>query len=361
SGSHGQSIDFGVFCSSSTSSSVLGIDVSQTDGVAIPDSAGLSGTTQGTAGFNSCSGTPTTPSNQNNVVRNPPSLNSNPQVPSGQIGINQNVWPLIQLFTLSNDVQIEYNRSTGTQSVDLDYSDIPNISLSLDRTGYPSGADVFATIDDAELSIDPTSQDSWTFNVGSNSAVFYQAFAESGSSASGSGLVNLMPYLSSLGFKDNGKLSMDTSDVVNLKTNSVQTSLSLNGVYHKLVTFVETGPHTGIFASSFAGVSTIGILSNATRSHSGSITYNLRSTSIVSSTSTASLNVGSSQRQFGPGQQETITLMDNDQNINSNVIDQLNVFRTSAKIPALKIGNPITLSSSSDVKFYDGSSSISVP
>ncbi|MGI0070095.1 MAG: peptidase, partial [Nitrosopumilaceae archaeon] len=128
-----------------------------------------------------------------------------------------------------------------------------------------------------------------------------------------------------------------------------------------MVTFIETGPHTGIFESSFAGVSTIGILSNATRSHSGSITYNLRSTSIVSSTSTASLNVGSSQRQFGPGQQETITLMDNDQNINSNVIDQLNVFRTSAKIPALKIGNPITLSSSSDVTFYDGSSSISVP
>ncbi len=221
--------------------------MSQTDGVAIPDSAGLSGTTQGMAGFNSCSGTPTTPSNQNNVVRNPPSLNSNPQVPSGQIGINQNVWPLIQLFTLSNDVQIEYNRSTGIQSVDLNYFDIPNISLSLDRTGYPSGADVFATIDDAELSVDPTSQDSWTFNVGSNSAVFYQAFAESGSSASGSGLVNLMPYLSGLGFKDNGKLSMDTSDVVNLKTNSVQTSLSLSGIYDKLVTFVETGPHTGIF------------------------------------------------------------------------------------------------------------------
>ncbi len=361
SGSSGQSIDFGVFCSSSTPSSVLGVDVSQTDGVAIPDSAGLSGTTQGTAGFNSCSGTPATPSSQNNVVRNSPSLNSNPQVPSGQIGINPNVWPLIQLFTLSSDVHIEYDRSTGTQSVDLVYSDIPNISISLDRIGYPSSADVFATINDAELSIDPTSQDSWTFNVGSNSAVFYQAFAESGISASGPGIVNLMPYLSSLGFKDNGKLSMDTSDVVNLKTNSVQTSMSLNGVYNKLVTFVETGPHTGIFESSFAGVSTIGILPNAPRSHSGSITYNLQSASIVSGTSTASLNVGSSQSQFGPGQKETITLVDNDQNINSNMADQLDVFRSSAKIPTLKIGNPITLSSSSDVIFYNNSNSISVP
>ncbi len=361
SGSSGQSIDFGVFCSSSTSPTVLGMDVSQTDGVAIPDSAGLSGTTQGTAGFTSCSGTPTTPSNQNNVIRNPPSLNLNPQVSTGQIGINQNVWPLIQLFTLSNNVHIEYDRSTGTQSVDLDYSDIPNISLGVDRTGYPAGSDVFATIDDAELSIDPTSQDSWTFNVGSNPATFYQAFAESGSSASGSGLVNLIPYLNSLGFKDNGKLSMDTSDVINLKTNSVQTSSSLNGMYNKLVTFVETGPHTGIFESSFAGVSTIGTLPNAPRAHSGSITYDLQSASIVSGTSTASLTVGSGQSQFGPGQREAITLVDNDQNINSAQVDQLNVFRSTAKIPTLKIGNPITLSSSSNVKFYNNSLSISVP
>ena len=117
SGSPGQSLDFGVFCSGNTKPSVLGVDISQTDGVAIPDSAGLSGTTQGTAGFNSCTGNATSPSNQNNVIRYPPSLNTNSGVPVGQIGINPNVWPLIQLFTFSNTVQIEYDRSTGTQSV----------------------------------------------------------------------------------------------------------------------------------------------------------------------------------------------------------------------------------------------------
>ncbi len=359
SGSPGQSIDFGVFCSGSTPSSVLGIDVSQTDGVAIPDSAGLSGTTQGTAGFNSCTGNPTTPSSQNNVVRNTPSLNTNPQVPVGQVGINPNVWPLIQLFTFSNTVHIEYDGSTGTQSVDLNYSDIPNISLKLDKDAYPAGSDVFATINDIELSIDPTSRNSWTFNVGSPAATFYQAFSESGRSASG--LVNLLPYLSSLGFKDNGKLSMDTSDVVNLKTNSVQTSSSLTGGYNQLVTFVETGPHTGIFEVSYSSISTIGTLPTAPRYHAGSITYNLQSASIVSGTSTASLTVGTGQSQFNPGQRETITLVDDTQNLNSNQIDQLDVFRSSAKIPTLKIGNPITLSSSSDVRFYPNSIGFSNP
>ncbi len=355
SGSPGQSIDFGVFCSGSTPSSVLGIDISQTDGVAIPDSAGLSGTTQGNSGFSSCSGTPTTPTNQNNVIRNSPSLNTNPQVPVGQVGINPNVWPPIQLFTFSNSVHIEYNRSTGTQSVDLNYFEIPNISLKLDRSGYPSSSEVFVTINDAELNIDPTSQDSWTFNVNSPLATFYQAFGVSGSGASGSGLVNLIPYLSSLGFKDNGQVSMDLGNVVNLKTNSVQTSLSLPSTsYNKLVTFVETGPNTGIFESSHSGVSTIGVSSNSPRGNSGTIQYNLKGVSIVAGTSTASLTVGT-PGQFNPGQRETITLVDNDQNLKSTSVDQLDVFRNSSKIPTLKIGNPITLSSSSSVKFYPNS------
>src|SRR5712692_11656224 len=67
----GQSLDFGVFCSGSTPSTVLGADFSQADGVAIPDSAGLSGTTDGTASFNSCSGTPLAPNDKDNVLRFP--------------------------------------------------------------------------------------------------------------------------------------------------------------------------------------------------------------------------------------------------------------------------------------------------
>ncbi|TRZ79346.1 MAG: peptidase [Nitrosopumilales archaeon] len=358
-GTPGQSTDFGVFCGRSTDSSVLGIDISQTDGVAIPSPAGLSGYSQGTAGFTSCMGNPTTSPSQNNVIRYPHSLNSNPQVPVGQVGINPNVWPLIQLFTFTNTIQIEYTSSTGTQSVELNYFDIPNILLTLDRTAYPTGSDVFATIHDAELDIDPTSRDSWTFNIGSSAATFYQAFSESGSVSSG--LVNLLPYLSSLGYKDNGKVSMVTSDVVNLKTNSVQTSSSLSGGYNQLVTFVETGPHTGVFESSYSGISTIGILQNAPRYHSGSITYNLQSASIVSGTSTASLTLGTGQSQFNPGQRETITLVDDTQNLNSNQIDQLDVFRTSAKIPSLTIGTPITLTSSSDVKFYNSSNTLTIP
>ncbi len=364
SGSAGQNLDFGVFCSSSTPSSVLGTDFSQTDGIAIPDSNGISGTTQGLASFGSCSGTPQPPStNQDSVIRNPPSLNTSPNVSTGQIGINPNIWPVIQLFSFSNDVIVEYDSPTGTQSVDLTYSEIPNISVSLDRSAYPAGSDVFATINDIQLDEDPTAIDSWTFNINNPEATFYQAFPESGSSDT-SGLVNLEQYLSSLGFVDNGKVEMNLGSVVTLKTNSLETSQSItaNGVtYNSLVTFVETGPNTGIFESGYNNISTIGILPNAPRGQSGSIEYDQQTTSIVSGTATAGLTLGAGQGQFGPGQEETITLSDANQVLNSGTIEVLNVFRSSAMVPTLKIGSPITLIDASDVNFYSSPNSLSNP
>ncbi|MDE1867066.1 MAG: peptidase, partial [Thaumarchaeota archaeon] len=364
SGAPGQNLDFGVFCSGSTPSSILGVDFSQTDGIAIPNAGGLSGTTQGLASFSSCSGTLQSVSvNQDNVVRNPPSLNSNPNISTGQIGINHNIWPVIQLFSFSNDVNVEYDGATGTQSVALTYFDIPNISVGLDRNTYSAGSEVFATINDIQLDEDPTAVDSWTFNVNSPDATFYQAFPESGSSNI-SGLVNLTPYLSSLGFKDNGKVEMNLGNVVNLKTNNLQTSSSIiaNGVtYNKLVTFVETGPNTGVFESDYGSISTIGILPNAPRGQSANIEYNQQSTSIVSGTSNAGLTLGSGQNQFSPGQRETITLTDSNQVLNSGIIETLNDFRSSAKVPTLKIGSPITLIGASNVNFYPNPNSLLNP
>ena len=357
-GTRGQNLDFGDFCSSSTPSSVLGADFSQTDGVAIPPNSGLSGTTHGLSSFTTCSGTPTSPSSSINVLKFPPSLNSNPKVPSGQIGINPNIWPVIQLFTFSNNVHIEYNRATGTQSVDLNYFDIPNISINLDRQFYPQGSDVIATINDIQLDEDPTAIDSWTFNVTPNLATFYQAFPESGSGGSSTGLVNLGPSLSNLGFKDNGKVQMNLGNVVVLKTNAIQpdSSIIVGGTpYNNLVTFLETGPNTGVFESDYNSMSTIGTLQNAPRDQSGSITYNLQSSSIVSGTATASLNLGSGQGQLSPGQRETVTLVDPGQVRNSKIIEQLNVYTSSALIPTLMIGNPVTLGTSSNVNFYQSS------
>jgi len=385
-GAAGQNLDFGVFCDRSTDPSVLGVSFSQTDGVAIPDSNGISGTTQGSASFTACTGNLGAPNSQMSVIRNSPSLNTNPSVKTGQIGINPNAWPLVQLFTFSNNVTIQYDKAGGSEIVNLTYDDMTDISLKLDRSGYPQGSDVFATINDMQLNEDPTIINSWTFNVGSPVATFYQAFPESGSAPSGAGLVNLYPNLSSLGFKDNGHVEMNLGSVAKLKTNQLQTTTSItNGAttYNQLVTFVETAPNSGIFESSYGSNSVIGILNNAPRGQSATISYNSQSISILSGTTNADLSLGtppnvqlnSNQKptlslvapsgQLNPGQKATITLVDNNQNLNGAIVERLDDFRSSAMLPTLKLGNPVTLNSASNVQFYPSSigfaGGISVP
>ncbi|MGI0063507.1 MAG: peptidase, partial [Nitrosopumilaceae archaeon] len=170
-GATGKSLDFGVFCSSSTDSSILGTSFSDTEGVAVPRSdGGLLDYTNGNAPFSMCTGSPAG-NNENNVVRNAKSVNTNPSVPTGQIGLKVGAWPIIQLFSFSS-VEIKYNRPGGIEKVQLEYDDIPNVSSTTDRKGYPNNAEVFLTINDIQLNQDPTDEDSWTFNINSTEATF---------------------------------------------------------------------------------------------------------------------------------------------------------------------------------------------
>ena len=61
-------------------------------------------------------------------------------------------------------------------------------SLSLDRSSYPAGADVHMTITSLAHNIDPTDEDSWTYNTTDGTAV-YQQFNENG------GMVNSGWYI----------------------------------------------------------------------------------------------------------------------------------------------------------------------
>jgi len=358
-GAEGKSLDFGVFCSSSTGTSVLGASFSTTEGVAVPRSGTLLGFTNGESSFTPCTISPSG-AILNNVVRNPKGVNTNPSVPTGQIGIDVNAWPIIQLFSF-DDVEIKYNRAGGTEKVNLEYDEIINISLSKDRTGYPNNAEVFIEINDVQLNQDPTDEDSWTFNINSSAATFYQAFTESGSDSGNNspGLINLVPRLSSLDFEDNGKLTLNLGNIAELKTNKNQPSSFVSdttNTYSQIVTVIESEPNSAIFENfdtSFE--STIGILGNAPRGQSAVIEYNDVSTSILSGSFTASLSLDAPGAQFGAGQEAIVTVVDSDQNVNSGERDDLEVFTSSAIIPTLEIGSPFTLEDASSVKFYPDS------
>ena len=358
----GQGLDFGLFCGPNTDASVLGISISDSKGVAVPRT-GLLGATNGETPLTSCTGTISSASSINNVVKNPKTINTNTGIP-GQIGLDPNAWPLIQLYDFAEDgtVKIIYNRAGGTQEVVLHYDDIPNISLNLDRTGYPQGAEVIITLNDIQLNQDPTNEDSWTFNVDSPVATFYQAFDENGANAAngGTGLIDLIPYLSRLGFKDNGALSLDLGSIIRLKTNDNQPTLSVTDgtkTYSKIITLVESYPNSGIFQSyGSSNESVVGIKNDAPRGQSATIKYNDQKTSILSGPSTASINLNGGSGAI-PGKSTPLKVVDSDQNFDSNKRDILDVSKSLAIIPTLQIGNPVTLEKASNVRFYPTSGS----
>ncbi|AFS82132.1 peptidase [Candidatus Nitrosopumilus sediminis] len=361
---NGEGLDFGVFCSRNTSSSVIGISLSETDGFAVPRSTPDS--TDGTSSFTSCTGSPSG-TIWNNVVRNAKSINTNSNVPSGQIGLDPNAWPLIQLYSF-NDVTIQYNPAGQSQQVLLEYDEIPNISMSLDRALYPENAEVFLLVNDFQLNQDPTDEDSWTFDVGSTPSVFYQAYDNSGSDSAngGSGLVDLDPYLSSIGFEDNGQLSIFKNSVLELQSNNEQPDTSVsNGpvTYSEIITLVEDGPNSGIFDTGDDNdQSVLKILNDAPRGQAGSITYNKKSISVLTGSSSANvslgdptLTIGDGSQSLKPGSEFPVILVDSDQNINSDSRDHLDVYRASALIPSITIGNPITLGNAQNVLFHTSS------
>ena len=361
----GEGLDFGVFCSKDTSSSVFGISFSETNGIAVPQSAGLSDFTNGNSSFSPCTGSPTGSTNLNNVVRNAKSINTNSNM-TGQIGLNRNAWPLIQLFSFSG-VTLEYNPAGPSQKVSLEYDEIQNISFSIDRDLYPKNAEVFLTVNDFQLNQDPTDKDSWTFSIGSNPSTFYQAYDNSGSSSAngGAGLVDLVPYLSALGFEKNGKLSINLGSVIELQSNNEQPATSVSDgsqTFSEILTLVENGPNSGIFDNAdHSDQSTLGILDNAPRGQTGSIEYNKKSLSVLTGSSTASislnpsLTIGDGSQSLKPGTKIPIVLVDPDQNFNSGLRDNLDAFSASSILPTLKIGNPITLEKAIDVGFFTSS------
>src|SRR5439155_5609163 len=170
-------LNFGQFCDTLTAVAATGVDFSETKGIAV---AGVAGNTEPQGAANPAStiapagcGATAAPT-QEHVVRENKTLNANaPGGKVGQIGLNQAAWPVIQLYDFSSlptIVTVQYQKAGGTQSVSLTFNRIPVelISASTDREKYSKNTQVFITVNDPQLNIDPTEEDSWTW--GANAA-----------------------------------------------------------------------------------------------------------------------------------------------------------------------------------------------
>ncbi len=301
----GYGLDFGEMCSDD--SSITGLSLSETSGFAIPRD--ISSSSNGQETFVTCTGEVSS-SDQliNNVVREAPTLNTQSDS-IGQIGIDEDVWPLIQLFDIppNDDVTVKYDRYNGVQSVVLIFDTVDQFAtITLDNTTYRTGENIKIDISDVMLNIDPTDEDSWTWASTSDSdGFYYQLFNEDGNTeADGTtDAINIQDgqNLATMMFDNNGILFLDpnsesASNVVTVlqdndytiledkDTSDATIDLGTDTISHSYypITFTETTSNSGSFVNYDKNGTANLIINPETESgRSAVIEYNKNSYSIT--------------------------------------------------------------------------------
>src|SRR3989442_5528101 len=382
----GKGLDFGQFCSStSTFAPNPGVDYSETKGFTVAR-AGVTGATNapsGSAGFGACTTSAGAGAKLTHVIREEKALNTN------TAGFNANAnytgaWPIIQLYDFCGfptDVTVDYHKAGGDQIVPLHFDRIPTnlISTSVDRTAYPVNTQVFVQLNDPQLNIDPTEEDSWTWGANAaNSTLYYQAFNRNGGAdADGTAAMqNLIGNLTNFMFNHNGQVLINPAaqgvNVLAFQKNGKEPLVSTSptsttigatnqvrtasiGINSAPVTFIESGGvNTGTFVDwdggKIANLVTDPVTGQGIRDHSATISYNDVKTSIVGGFGFASLTVTATNNTWASGQKIQVTLTDTDANRNSKITEHLDLFNPAiyngqtGGVPTMTIGTPFSLS-----------------
>ena len=177
--SPGLGFDFGEFCSYHTDTSVLGMELHSSGGVAIARPyTGSTSSTNGDSSFQACAGGSVgSGAITNNVVRNPPTPVSD-SVSTGQIGIDTNAWPMIQLYYLTEDAtyNIEYDKNGSMQNIELVYEYVQEQGIA-EPQNIHTDSNIKLTNFMQSLNVDPTSKDIWTIV---EKGAYYRLFDSSG-------------------------------------------------------------------------------------------------------------------------------------------------------------------------------------
>jgi len=318
-----------------------------------------------------------------NVVRDAKKINSNSAANGiGQINLTDDgLWPFIQLYklTVAGNVEIAYNKAGGTQSVTLLF-DTADGTLDLDRSVYPQSSHVQATIADNWLNIDPTDEDSWTFDTtfaatGATYGTYYQVFNEAGVIKASAAINSIDLNLARLNSTDatttsqlsdlmnadgvmiiNGDAQSSGTIVLTIKDNgdNVITGSTLAlattgnaeiGPGEQPITITETGVNTGIFVTyDDTDVSTLQVTSDAKRGTSAIIDYNDSAQSILVGHSFGSIALELGDGEWNSGEAVSVILTDADVNKNTRSSEDISISDPSFNlIPSLITGDPFTL------------------
>ena len=391
-GGNGTGIDFGDFCTAASAGTTILADASgftDTEGVAMPASGmGENGVGSSSGGVitNDCTLANGFAANgTNNVVREYKTVNTSVSTTGsiGQIGLSMTtlghsvvsavstgdlngLWPFIQLYDLNptGNVVVQYNKGGGVQSTTLTFDTVENYAnLELDRSVYPQGAQVHATITDLWLNIDPTDEDSWTFGtLSTNQTTFYQLFDENGA-VDGDNVDSgdLTSVLDDLMCEDNCKLAFTPdaqgTDVVTIQDNGDSVILAASATNpdaartnaiaagDRPITITEQGPNSGVFGTyDESDNSALKVISTADRGKSATLDYNEDPITILVGHSFATVDIQPIDDEWSSGEEIPVVIVDGDANKNSRADEDLDVKDPDVSlIPSLATGDPFTL------------------
>ena len=276
-------------------------------------------------------------------------------------------WPVTQAYNFASTVEIQYNKAGGTQITTLQFTDSAD-GLSLDRSNYPSGADVHVTITDHRLNIDPTSDDVWTWNILSDDGDKYYGDAIAAPDRANPGKLpnddaktnqvcsgcSLQVNYNRLGSEDsdpviaiNAVTDLDLPEAtLFVAGNTTADPVIVEAAATAWFTVAEDGgPNTGIFtATNLSDESILKVVDDAQRNAAASITYDGTETSIDVKYSLATIEIQSPDDVWTSGLAIPIVVVDGDVNKNSLADDDLAVSDPNSIIPTLVTGDPFTLS-----------------
>jgi hypothetical protein len=243
-------------------------------------------------------------------------------------------WPFIFADSeLSSSNIVEYLPSGASIEVEFGNTD-DETYITLANDSPSEFHEIHLAIGDPALNIDPTTPDIWMFNVISNTDVTAKWL----NNGSNSWITD--SELLANGCVDNCDLT--TSDLDGDGTND---SDVLTG--HRTINMTESGPNTGHFESwGTTGDSTIDVKEGAGGDNSIQFNYGGNSVMMIITYNDASMTLETeSGGDWLPGEAATLTIVDPDLNKNPTEADELLVGDETAKVPTIKVGSPLTLTS----------------
>ncbi len=263
----------------------------------------------------------------------------------GQISlIDAHLWPFIQTydFNPTGSAVVEYNKAGANERVTLTFDLTDGIATyTQDRTNVPLGAQVHIEIGDPMLNFDPTSSDGFTFDT-------------DGAITVGDGKNNFDALdIAELGFGLNGAFIV-TENFTDGDIRILDIQPNADGGTSTDVGIFETGANTAIFSTTDdSDISTVYVLSNATRGLSGIVDYNDTPTSYVVTHEFGIIDMDASSvgDEWNSGEEMTVLLVDADQNLNSLADEDLDLNNPDVTIiPSLQIGSPLSLTDGATVE-----------